>query len=82
VTMFQNAGFFNQPLAWNTVSVKSVSSMFQSATRFNQKLCWYLPNLEWSPTQMFTGSQGSLLSYPACKPTAQPTAQPMAQPTA
>ena len=47
--------------------------MFQQATGFNQTLCWYLPKLTTS-VGMFSGYQGSLLSYPACATTASPTA--------
>jgi hypothetical protein len=59
--------------------VTTMDRMFEGAALFNQKLCWATPTLTWF---MFSGSSGSLLSYPACKSTASPTAQPTAQPTA
>jgi surface protein len=81
--MFSYASKFNADGVsnWNTAAVISMHKMFYNATAFNQALCWYIPTVT-TTTDMFVGSAGSLLSYPACtpSPTAQPTV-PTAQPT-
>jgi hypothetical protein len=64
--MFHGAAAFNGDITtWDVRRVTSTSRMFFGATSFRRVLCWDLAVYA-TRDSMFTGSGGSLASYPAC----------------
>merc|ERR1712226_1202177 len=75
--MFANAVAFHGDISqWDVSSVSIMSQMFDGASSFNQTLCWDIFTSSPDTTNIFTGSGGSFLMFPNCRPDFVPTASP------
>lgn len=63
--MFRSATQFNQPLPWQTGTVRRMEGMFFNAASFNQNISsWCVARVDALPPQFATGSSLDVANYP------------------